>query len=140
MDIPINYLAVLVGAVINMAVGFAWYGPLFGKPWMAMMGMTPESMKAMPLSPGQAIAGGVVMSLLLAYVLAHGVLFGSTYTETYGLIGGLTGAFWYWLGFVVPITAGSFLWEGKPFKLWVLNASYYLVTFLVMGAIFGSWV
>ena len=36
----INFLAVLVGGVINMAVGFVWYGPLFGKLWLRLIGKT----------------------------------------------------------------------------------------------------
>ena len=29
----INYLAVLVCAIIAMPAGFLWFGALFGKPW-----------------------------------------------------------------------------------------------------------
>ncbi|HLD39833.1 MAG TPA: DUF1761 family protein, partial [Candidatus Nanoarchaeia archaeon] len=33
-----NYLAVLVAAIAAYVVGFLWYGPVFGKKWMALMG------------------------------------------------------------------------------------------------------
>ncbi|RYE46088.1 MAG: DUF1761 family protein [Hyphomicrobiales bacterium] len=37
--LPINWLAVLVAAIIRMAVGFAWYSPpLLLKPWQALRG------------------------------------------------------------------------------------------------------
>lgn len=32
MDIPINYLAVLACAIVNMAIGFAWYVRLHVAP------------------------------------------------------------------------------------------------------------
>ena len=31
--VEINYLAVLVAAIASMALGFLWYGPLFGNQW-----------------------------------------------------------------------------------------------------------
>ena len=31
----VNYLAVLVAAALEIGLGALWYGPLFGKPWMA---------------------------------------------------------------------------------------------------------
>lgn len=140
MEIAINMVAVLVATVVVMALGALWYGPVFGKPWMGMMGFTPESMKAMKLSPALAMGIMAVLTFLMMYVLAHGIVFGNIATGMSGAAGGMTGAFWYWLGFAVPLTASSFLWEGKSLKLWVLNAGYYLVALLVAGAILGQWV
>lgn len=139
-SIPINYLAVLASTLVAMALGTLWYGALFGKQWMAMMGFTSESMKAMKLSPGAAMGTMAVLSLLMMYVLAHAVVFGIAYTGIGGAVGGMMGAFYYWLGFVVPLTASPFLWENKSWKLWAFNASYYLISLLIAGAILGSWV
>jgi hypothetical protein len=36
----INYWAVLVCGVLSMVIGFVWYGPLFGKKWMEIVGAT----------------------------------------------------------------------------------------------------
>jgi hypothetical protein len=140
MEVPINYLAVLISAIAAVVIGGLWYGPLFGKMWMKLAGISKEGMKSMALSPLQAMVGGFIVSFLMAYVLAHGIVFGNAYTNMSGMTGGLMGAFWYWLGFIVPVTAGVFLWEGKSAKLWLLNAAYYLVSLSVMGAILSSWV
>jgi hypothetical protein len=44
--VPINYLAVLVAALVPMIIGFAWYSPaLFAKKWMAILGKTEEEIK-----------------------------------------------------------------------------------------------
>lgn len=60
----INYLAVLVAAVLNMAIGALWYSPvLFAKPWMKAIG---KSMKDMGKpGPGYALTtlGSLVMAL-----------------------------------------------------------------------------
>ena len=38
----VNVFAVLVAALAGFVIGGSWYGPLFGKPWMAASGMTKE--------------------------------------------------------------------------------------------------
>ena len=38
----INWIAVLIGAVVNMMIGAMWYGPLFGERWMEENGFTME--------------------------------------------------------------------------------------------------
>lgn len=141
MDIPINYLAVIAAAFASMALGMFWYGPLFGKQWSKLMGwgeMTPEKMKEKQKQamPGYAIS--FVGALVMAYVLSHVIYFANVYAST-GLNSGLTSGFWMWLGFVAPVTIGTVIWDGKPWKLWYINAGYYLAALLVMGAILGYW-
>lgn len=70
-EITINYLAVLLTAIVRMIVGILWYGPIFGKQWKKLMGFTDESMKVMKMKPMQATAGGFVTALIMAYVLAY---------------------------------------------------------------------
>ncbi|MBI2935798.1 MAG: DUF1761 domain-containing protein, partial [Chloroflexi bacterium] len=42
----INYLAVIVGVVLNMVAGALWYSPLlFARPWMKEVGMTEEDIR-----------------------------------------------------------------------------------------------
>lgn len=134
----INLVSVLIAGVVSVVLGALWYGPLFGKKWRSLIGMTMEDMKAMKMSPLTAMIGGTITALLMAYVLAHGIAFGNAYLGTSGIAGGMQGAFWYWLGFAVPLTGGAYLWEGKSVKLWVLNAGYYLISLLLMGAILGG--
>lgn len=134
----INIIAVIVSAFVAFFIGWVWYGVLFGKPWRRLVGLSLEDMKAMKMSPLRASLGGVITALLMSFVLAHGIEFGNAYLGTGGISGGVQGAFWYWLGFAVPLTAGSYLWEGKSWKLWALNAGYYFVALLVMGAILGG--
>ena len=138
--VPINYLAVLVCGVSNMVIGFLWYGPLFGKAWMKLSGMTQrdlEGSKKKGMSKGYAMA--FVGALLMAFVLDHALIFASSYLGVTGIMAGLTAGFWNWLGFVAPVTMGVVLWEGKPWKYWLITYSYYLVGFLLMGSILAVW-
>jgi len=133
--ITINFWAVLVAAVVNMVVGSLWYGPLFGKMWKSLMGFTDESMKNMKLSPTQAMSMGFVTSLVMAYVLGHFVIIAGVI----GVAGAWELAFWIWLGFIATVSLGGFLWEGKPFKLFVLNAVEQLVALFLMAVVLVLW-
>jgi hypothetical protein len=140
--VPINYLAVLACGVATMIIGFLWYGPVFGKMWMQLMGWGPMNPEQLAAKQKQARTGYIVMfisSLVMAYVLAHAITFGSAYLQITGIAAGLQGAFWSWLGFIATVTLGSVLWEGRSWKLWVLNAGYYLVVLIVMGIILVTW-
>lgn len=131
----INYWAVLAAAVAHVAIGMLWYGPVFGKQWMGLMGFTPESMKSMKLTVNQAIAGGFITALVMAYVLAWFVLL----LNPQGASGALTLAFWIWLGFFATVQAGSFLWEGKSANLFFLNTAHSLISLGVMTLILTLW-
>lgn len=136
--VPINYLAVLACAVLSMVIGSLWYGPLFGKPWMKMMGIKQSGMK----SPEMAKLYGIQLlgSIVMAFVLAHTLIFAMAYLHETGVSAGLQTGFWNWAGFVGPVTLTSVLWEGKPWKLWLLNNAYYLVLLCSMGVVLALWI
>lgn len=127
MDFDLNFWAVLLCGVISMVVGGLWYGPLLGKPWMREMGfdklpveeLERMKQKAMRIAYPQQF----VLALVMAYVFAHILLV----FEADSVIMGLQGAFWTWLGFIVPVKYGETLWGNKSLKLFAIDAIYYLV-------------
>lgn len=132
--VDINYFAVLAAAIVNMALGSFWFSTKgFGKQWMALSGITPDPAKAKGMQKLYAIA--FVGALVMSYVLAHFVDYAGAATIGQGAQAG----FWSWLGFVAPVMLGMVLWEGKPWKLYVINTSYYLVLLLVNGALLAVW-
>lgn len=139
MDVPINYLAVLVAAVASMILGALWYGPLFGKKWIAYMGWSPELSEEKKKGAGKGYAIQFIASLVMSYVLAHALVFASSFLDVSGVTSGLSAGFWNWLGFVAPVTLGGVLWEGKSWGFWLLNNGYYLCSLLVMGMILAMW-
>ena len=68
--IPVNYWAVLVAALFTFVLGFLWHGPLFGRTWLRLVALTPESMKPGPLHFVVWIGSALLMSFGLANVLA----------------------------------------------------------------------
>ncbi len=98
-----------------------------------------DAAKAKGQGMGKSYAIAFVGSLVMSYVLAHALVFTSAYFKMSGMPAGLMCGFWNWLGFVAPVTLGTVLWEGKPWKLWVLTNSYYLASLLFMGVILAFW-
>lgn len=139
--INVNWLAVVVSAIVSMIIGFLWYGPLFGKKWMAMMGWGQEHIDAAKAKGGmgKSYVIAFIGSLVMAYVLAHIVAMARMAGISSGLSGGLQSGFWAWLGFVATTGLGSVLWEGRKWNLYTFNMAYQLVNLLVMGAILATW-
>ncbi len=136
MNVDINYLAVFIAAASTMILGFIWYGPLFGKQWAKMMGMdTKEKMAKVKKEAPKLYGISFVLALLTAYVLAHVLSFANAHT----ISDGAQGAFWAWLGFVMPVQATNAMFNNKSFKLFSIDTGYQLVCFLVMGAILAVW-
>ena len=134
--VEVNFLAVLAAGVASMLVGWLWYSPmLFGNLWMKLSGVKMPSGSEMKTAMMRGYIVGFLLSLLTAYVLSHFV----DYTGATTTAEGAATAFWVWLGFTAPLMMGSVLWEGKPLKLWFLNAGNNLVTLLIMGMIVAAW-
>ena len=134
-NITLNFAAILVAAVVNMVIGALWYSPLlFGNIWLKAMKFNKEDMKC-DKAMGVRYAVAFLMGLLMVFVLAHYVAAFEANTASMGA----QAAFWPWLGFMVPVLAGDILWNGKPFSVFVINASHYLVALLVAGVILASW-
>lgn len=135
--ITINYWAVIVAAIVQIALGMLWYGPLFGKRWMMYMNITPDPAKSGMSKKTYALM--IIGSIVMAWVLAHAVIYASATLAMTGLILGILVGFMNWLGFIAPVLLASVLYEGRSWKLWWLNNGYYLVGLILMGSILALW-
>ncbi len=132
-SVHINYLAVLVVAAINMAVGSLWFSPvMFAERWMKAIGKKREDLG----QPGPAMVLMAVGALVMAYVLAHIV----SYALAVSVLDGARTGLWLWLGFVAPVALGVKLFENRPWEWFSITAGYYLIVLLVGGAILAAWV
>lgn len=131
----VNYLAVLVAAVAAHALGFLWYGPLFGKKWRQLMKVSEKDMeKAKQKGMTKVVLGSFLGTLVMAGVLAWLLdMAGVT------VINGLLFSFMVWLGFFATEQMGMVFWENKPWSLYMLQTAHSLVSLLIVGAIIGAW-
>ncbi len=160
----INYLAILVAAIVPMVLGFLWYNPiLFGNVWMREAGMTEEKMKSVNM--GLIFGISFLLSILLAFFTqflaihqtgvisliggdpsAEGVLpsfqafmddYGSDFrTFKHGALHGLLAGIF----LVLPIMGTNGLFERKSWKYILINVGYWTVVLTIMGAIVCGWV
>jgi hypothetical protein len=126
----LNWLAILVAAIVPFAIGFLWYGPLFAKAWMRLTGISEE--KARQANMAKIYGTTFVLNLVIAFSLA---MFIGANDWKFGLFAGFMSGF----TFVAMAFGVTYLFEQRPFRLWAINAGYQTVTFTVMGAILGAW-
>lgn len=128
----VAFLPILFAGIISVVIGFIWYHPrVFGGFWVRMTNLTPEMVehgkKNMPLMA----FFGFLASMLIAYVMNYfGIAWG-----VYDVVGALELGIWCWVGFVAPTMLGTVLWEQKPFTLYLINALYWLVSFVAMAVV-----
>jgi len=134
----VSYVAILVAAVVSFVIGMLWYSPLlFGKMWIRLSGIDKEKMeKNMKKGMGKVMLFAFIANLVMAYVLSY---FINVLRYSMAVDGAILG-FMIWLGFLATTLLGTVLWEGKPFGLYVINASYNLINLLIMGSIIAALV
>ena len=137
--LAVNYWAVVIGAVLSMAIGALWYGPLFGKKWLEIVGATPADLETRKQMQKKAIPLYLiqfVLTLFQVFVLAH--LIADTTR-----VGGLERSLWIWGAFVIPTLAGSVMWTNEQGKMkrarFLIQGGYQLVIFIVFGLLLQFW-
>ena len=129
----INLVAVLVAAVLSMVVGFVWYGkPLFASAWMKETGLKEKDIAE---GPGTGYALTMLGALVEAYVLAHFI----DYTDAVTWLDGALTALWLWAGFVAYALGVNYIFAKRSFRLWTIDAGYFLVLLLLQGALLAVW-
>lgn len=128
-SVDINWWAVIAAAVINMTAGSVWYLPnVFGKAWekAAHAKMRGDNI-AYPLM--------ALGALVQAWIMVHFVRYAGSITFLKGVVTG----FWLWLAFVAIIMMTAVLFEGRSWKLWRINAGYWLVVLAINGGLLAAW-
>lgn len=141
----INWLALVVAAVAGMFIGFLWYGAFFNAQWSEAVGLTGPGLttpgeevlrygKPVTLDPVTPMIANT--GLMLLYGLFMGWLTGLTGHTSFAK--GAT------LGAVVGLVFAANDVVGNMFSmdsstLSLIDGSYHLVLFTVIGAIMGGW-
>ena len=133
----LNYVAVLVTAVVGFVLGWLWYSPLlFVRAWMAEMEISEEAMKA---KAAKGMAGFLIKGFLYTLVSTFGL---AVLIESRAPVNVVKGA---GIGaFVALLLVGARMlngavWEQRSAKLMAIVIGYEVVLFTVQGAILGVW-
>ena len=135
-EADVNYLAVILAALAAQALGFVWYGPLFGGRWMAFRGYSEADVRA-DASPTVYVLP-LLAAVVIAYVLAR--LVDMVGADSVGDC--IAIAAFAWSGFTATATAMQINFSphatNKP-ALFAVEAGYYLALFVIAGAIIGAF-
>ncbi len=132
----VNLLAVLVAGIVPMIVGMLWYGPLFGKRWMALMETTPEEIQE-GFNPLKTYVISFLLSLVTAFILAQLIadIAPGTASPMVGVHVGLMAL----VAFVLPVAHQGVTFEGrKPGLAW-LNVGYNGVSLIGQAVVIALW-
>ena len=128
----INYIAVAAAALGAFLIGGIWYSPvLFGGVWMRETALTDEELRRRNI--GLVFGSSFVLSLVIAFNLAA-FLAGPP-----NLVWGMTAGALAGIGWVATAMGITYLFEKRSMKLFLVNAGYHAVTFIMMGGILGVW-
>lgn len=126
----VSLVATLVATVLGFALGALWYGPIFGKPWMAAVGMSQEQLTA-GFNPAKTYGITFVLGFIAAWT------FGLYIGEHPGIrfsvaVGAAIGICW-----VATSLATNYLFERRSATLILINGGYHAVRFMLTGLAFG---
>ncbi len=127
----INWLSVIAAALSAFLIGGIWYGPLFGRSWMAAFGKTEEMLKQ------RSVPKTFGISLLLALIAAVNLemFIGVEADLAFGTMAG----FFAGIGWVATFLGILYVFEMQSLKAYLINAGYCVVALTVMGMILGAW-
>ena len=131
----INLLAVFVGAAAFFTIGALWYGPLFGKQWRQLNGITDEMIQAGP-RPGQNPTWLIMLlaflfELLVVLMLGHNIA--RTNPAPHVIMMMATG---FAATIMAPAIGINYLFQMRPGKLFAIDAGYFVVGMAAAGAAF----
>lgn len=131
----LNYLAILLAVVAQFAIGFLWYGPLFGKLWGQIHGfdkLSKETQQKMMKEMGPYYMLQLLVTIITTVILAYFITNLPDWNP-YILAASV------WLGFVFPAQVSSVIFSNTP-KEWIptkigLQAGAALVCYQVAAVI-----
>lgn len=133
----LNWLAVIVGAVIYFALGALWYSPvLFARPWQRSIGWDPERTPP-EMSPTTYIVpflGYLVMSTAVGMLAA--ALGSDTFAEgiVLGLVLGVG------LSLMLTLIDANFdPNKPQPWTWFAINGSYHAIGLVIVAVIVSIW-
>lgn len=127
-----NFVAVFLAAFSAFFLGFIWYTVIFAKSWQTLIGMKSPADPNQTPNIAKLLIGSLILEIIMAFNLA--AFIGKDANWLFGLGAGLAVGFG-WVGLAFGV---NYMFEGKSFKLWLINAGYNTVVFALMGLIIGA--
>jgi len=133
----INYVAIVIAAVVAWLASAAWYMSL-SRIWVAALGKTVEELHEQRNKPGAFLPFIYVFvgDLVIAWVLAG--LLGHLGAGQVTLVNGVISAAFCWFGFILTTMVANYTFAGRDPRLLLIDAGNWLIVLLIAGAIVGA--
>ncbi len=129
----LNWLAIVVAALSAFGIGALWYGPLFGKAWQTLSGLSDEDIQQG--HPALTYGGALVLNLVAAFGMGMVLQLHPSPDLGSGFnVGLLIG-----LAFVATTFGINYLFAMRPLRLYLIDAGYMVALLTIMGSILGAW-
>lgn len=136
LTLSINYLYMLIATIASFIFGWLWYGKIFGKLWLKLSRKNPKGKKPKPSEMLRSMFLNFVGTFIMVYIFATLIFL----TGLGNISGVIMLSILIWLGFFVSTTLlGNVLWDMKPWKLFFLNSTYWLLNLIIVGTILVSF-
>lgn len=131
----VNLLAVLLGTLAFFVIGAIWYGPLFGKAWRELNGITDEVMQAGP-GPGQNPTWLIMLlaflfEMIVVLMLGHNIARTNPAPHVIMMMAVGFGAL-----IMTPALGINYLFQLRPGKLFFIDAAHFIVGMAAVGGVF----
>jgi len=140
MNNKTNWLAIVASVVVCMIIGFLWYGAIFADQWMAGNGITVNEDKTAMFKDGVALDMGMtpmIVNILFMVVYAFIMNWLINKTNSYGWQSGMMVGLAVGVTHTLNVIVGN-LFASNPSSLSMVDGSYSLVLFTVMGTVIGA--
>ena len=127
----LNWLAIFGATIAAFALGGLWYGPLFGKAWLAALGKGVEELQPSPTPFVVSFFTALLTCITVAWLMQALGIQGALAGAGFGLVTGI--------GFIATAMASdsAFCRWGMP--LFLIQSGYRVGYAILMGAIIGAF-
>ncbi len=128
----INWLAVVVVAIIYFLIHFFWYFPFaFGNMWLKLVGKESE--------PKSKIIRDTIIMIPTSFITVLMIEVIMDLTAMNDIVSALIISILLWVGFVATIAINQNNFNDRGVKLFLLEYGFYLIGFIIAGLILAVW-
>ena len=131
-----NWLAIICAGAAYWVLAFIWYSLLFGKTWANAMRTyranwpTPAKGEMFSNLIGTFVSN-CIAAATIAYILHYAAPPDISQALRLGVVAGV--------GLSITALTIAHIWESKPTKVWMIDASYHLLGSILATTILFSW-
>lgn len=129
----LNFLAIAVSAVTYFGLGSVWFGPLFGKQWLKLVGLTvTEEDKKNALFM-------FTKTFLLDFFITFSTALILLWTQSETILDALRVSAVLGLGFVIAPFLGNYMYAKRSMTLFSIESFYHVVCITIISIILTMW-